>query len=117
MKSCRVLIVDDYVVVLRALRRVIAHAGHEVRMAEDAEAGFAMVEAELFDIVITDLDMGARDGIWLLERVRARQPDALRVLSSGSTSDVRLHLSSGLVQCLLAKPVEPEALRRVLRLR
>ena len=105
---------DDCAEVLRGLHRVLAYAGHVVTTAASAEAAIAMLDAQQFDVVVTDLDMPGAGGIWLLGKIRSYQPNAMRILSSGSAADLAEHVNSGLVQCVLAKPVHPDDLRRVL---
>jgi DNA-binding NtrC family response regulator len=76
----RILIVDDEAAVRFALTELLADAGHDVRDVEHAPAALAALEAQPVDLIISDLNMPAMDGLALLEEVRARHPGSLFVL-------------------------------------
>ena len=98
------LIVDDDPAFRRATTRQLSPYGKTVE-APSAETAVRFLDATMFDAVITDFEMPHQNGVWLLERVRERQPDARRVLMSGSEPQgLAAHIGSGLVQKWLPKP-------------
>jgi PAS domain S-box-containing protein len=75
----RLLVVDDELAVLRALRDLLAPA-HDVTIAAsgaEAEALLASPEHE-FDVVLCDLQMGDVPGATVFDRARARRPELAR---------------------------------------
>jgi two-component system, NtrC family, response regulator HydG len=76
----RILVVDDEPAVRFALTELIGDAGHHVRDAEHAPAALAALEGEPADLVISDLNMPAMNGLALLEEIRARHPGCLFIL-------------------------------------
>jgi two-component system, NtrC family, response regulator HydG len=76
----KILIVDDEPTVRFALTELLADAGHSVREAEHAPAALAALEGDRADVVISDLNMPAMNGMALLEEIRARHPDTLFIL-------------------------------------
>jgi DNA-binding NtrC family response regulator len=76
----RILVVDDEPAVRFALAELLTDAGHDVREAEHAPAALAALEGESADVVISDLNMPAMNGLALLEEVRARHGDTLFIL-------------------------------------
>lgn len=79
----RILIVDDEVDLGRALVRVLCGAGFEPVHCPDARDALRRLEQESFDVVLSDISMPALDGIHLLRRIRARDPDLPVVLITG----------------------------------
>ena len=59
----RILLVDDEVQILRALRRALAARGYVVVTAPDGEDAIAEVEAAMPDLVVLDLNLPGIDGM------------------------------------------------------
>jgi CheY-like chemotaxis protein len=72
MRRPRALLLDHDLVVLRLLGTELEAAGFEVRAATDGERGLALLLDELLDldVVVTALDLPARDGRALLRLIR-----------------------------------------------
>lgn len=66
----RLLVVDDELVLRRMLDRVLTAKGFEVRTAVDGYEAVAMLKAEPFDVVLSDMVMPQCDGRCLLEAMR-----------------------------------------------
>jgi len=73
----KVLIVDDHPIVRKGLRQMIEEALDMVVAGEAASGGeaLALTRAERFDVLVLDLTMPDGDGIEVLGRLRAEQPD------------------------------------------
>lgn len=81
--SVKVLVVDDDPVVRSLLKRGLDLAGYSVSVEEDAQTAYTTLEHEEFDIMISDITMYDRDGIWLLERSKALRPDTAVIMVTG----------------------------------
>ncbi len=79
--SGTVLVIDDEKNIRRTLRMVLEGEGIDVRDAETAEQGLAVLSDEGVDVVVTDIRLPGMSGIDLLQRIR-RTPEwaALPVL-------------------------------------
>jgi len=66
----RILVVDDEQVLRRMLDRVLTARGFEVRTSVDGHEAMAMLKAERFDVVLSDMVMPKCDGRCLLEAMR-----------------------------------------------
>jgi CheY-like chemotaxis protein len=66
----RLLVVDDEQVLRRMLDRVLTAKGFEVHTAVDGHEAMAMLKAERFDVVLSDVVMPQCDGRCLLEAMR-----------------------------------------------
>jgi two-component system response regulator HydG len=66
----RVLIVDDQRNMRTTLAMMLRGAGHEVEEAPDGDAAIERLSDETFDLVLTDLKMGGRDGLDVLRHAK-----------------------------------------------
>jgi two-component system, NtrC family, response regulator HydG len=70
----KILIVDDQRNMRTTLAMMLRGAGYEVDEAADGEMGSERGAHEAFDVVLTDLRMGTKDGIDVLRGVKEAQP-------------------------------------------
>jgi len=73
--SARVAVVDDEARVAEILAMVLKRSGYDVVTFTDPREAIAALEREPFDLLLTDLKMPHADGIEVLTRARAAQPD------------------------------------------
>jgi PAS domain S-box-containing protein len=112
----RVLVVDDEAVLGRMITRVLRSDGHDVTWVDSAEAALEHLRTRSFDVVISDLGLGAgRDGLELAQDVRRQWPRVRIVLASGSVSIDAASARRRGVHELLGKPYGADDLRRVVR--
>lgn len=102
----RLLCVDDEPNILSALRRLFRGAGYQIAVANSGAEGLQALEAEVFDLVISDMRMPEMDGSRFLEQVRARWPETIRILLTGyadiaSTIDA---INNGQIFRYISKP-------------
>ncbi len=67
----RLLLIEDYLPLSRALERGLREAGYGVDTATDGERGLALAEAAAYDVIVLDLMLPSMDGSAVLERLRA----------------------------------------------
>jgi response regulator RpfG family c-di-GMP phosphodiesterase len=82
-RQWRLLCVDDEPNILSSLRRLFRGAGYQIAVANSGAEGLQALEAEGFDLVISDMRMPEMDGSRFLEQVRARWPETIRILLTG----------------------------------
>jgi len=73
-RARRVLIADDSPLVLEIVKSILRGVQLVPSTAPDGEAAWSALEAELPDLLVTDVEMPRLDGLGLLRRVRARWP-------------------------------------------
>ena len=74
----RVLVVDDYPVMVRIVRALLAQIGFSnIEDAADGETAFKQIQERRYELVISDLHMDPVSGHELLKRVRA-EPEVSR---------------------------------------
>ncbi len=70
----RILVVDDELSMREVLEIYFSQEGHAVRTAADGLAGQALLDAEAFDLVVTDLRMPGAGGLEVLAHAQAHHP-------------------------------------------
>jgi DNA-binding NtrC family response regulator len=80
MSGLRIIVADDESAQREILQDILSDEGHEVRAFAAAGEALAALEAEPADLLLTDLRMPGMDGIELLRRARAADPELLIVL-------------------------------------
>src|SRR5512139_3951109 len=71
----RILVIDDDETVRDVLRSFLTGEGFHVVLAEDGEAGIALIREEKFDVVLTDLVMPQVSGMEVLKEAATICPD------------------------------------------
>ena len=86
----KVLIVEDDPLLLITLTHQFEDAGYEVVSAADGEEGVALFLKERPDAAVVDVMMPKKDGVEMLEEVRAKSPELktpVIVLSNANDMD------------------------------
>lgn len=108
------LLVDDDEDVREHIARFLAQRrpSQRVLTAADAREAIAILEAQAVDIVLSDQRMAGRDGVSLLQEVRARWPRTTRIVMT-AYADVVMALraiNEGHVHAFLEKPIHGDVL-------
>lgn len=100
------LFVDDEANILSSLKRLFRPLGYRILTAESGAAGLQVFEQNAIDLVISDMRMPEMDGAAFLEKVRARWPDAVRILLTGyaDVTSTIAAINKGEIYRYIAKP-------------
>ena len=85
--NCAVLLIEDEEVLARNIALYLERRGFEVRIAHSAEAGLAALEDFHPEVIVLDFNLPGLDGLQALERIRARDAEALVVMTTGHGSE------------------------------
>ena len=109
--SARILVVDDEEHVRSIIGATLERQGYDVRLAAGSREALEMMERDTFDLVLTDIVMQDGNGIDLLERIHAQQPN-LPVVIVTVIHDIGVVIDSmrGGAYDYLLKPFESERL-------
>ncbi len=108
----RLLFVDDENMVLDGLRRALhgMQKEWEMHFVDNASAALQALDKEPYDAVVSDMRMPLMDGAQLLEQVKQRYPDVVRMILSGQSSREAVYRSIAPAHQFLSKPCDPQEL-------
>jgi PAS domain S-box-containing protein len=111
----RVLAVDDEVALGAMIARMLVSEGHEVTVVTSAEEALALLEAGGFEVIVSDISLGACMTGWdLVDEVRERWPAVPIILASGWGAQIAPEEATTRgVAAVLAKPYRMAELRQV----
>jgi two-component system response regulator AtoC len=78
--SAHLLVVDDDPVTIDLLREVLSKEGYEVSTALSGEEAIAQGTDHFFDLIITDVRMGEKNGVEVLRFFRKSAPDTTVIM-------------------------------------
>jgi two-component system response regulator HupR/HoxA len=115
-QAATVLVIDDEVRSLEALRRVLAE-DFEVIGARDATEAEAVLKGEMVQVILCDQRMPGECGVAFLRRVRDQWPEPIRMIISGYTEadDIIAGVNEAGIHQYITKPWHPDRLIRSVR--
>jgi DNA-binding NtrC family response regulator len=114
MNKGRLLIVDDEKVAVRNLEHVMKKEGYEVVATQSGSNALAHLEAQPFDVVLTDLRMEKVDGMQILQRCRETSPDTEVIVITGFASlESAVEAMKHGAYYYIAKPFRLDEVRKV----
>lgn len=113
----RILIVDDDESVRDVISVLLREEGYHCDTASGAEMALDMAEREDTPLVISDMKMPGKDGLWLLENFRDKHPDTSIIMLTGygDTESAVDCLRRGAVDYLLKPPKLTDLIRSIER--
>jgi len=119
-RALRVLIIEDCTDTADSLAMLVRLWGHEAAVAYRGDSAVAMASERAFDVVLLDVGLPDVSGVEAAPKLRALpgMGRALIVVTSGfgRPSD-RARCQEAGCDAFLLKPVDPEAIRRLLAAR
>lgn len=111
----RVLVVDDEQIIVKRLKTLLEGLGYTVSAFTDSEAAIKKIEAEDFDLVVTDLKMRKNDGLKILETARKKDKNIRVIIITGLNNWDCLAeaLNKGASACI-SKPFKIEDLQQAI---
>jgi DNA-binding response OmpR family regulator len=115
----RILVVDDDVLVLEALKELLTSSGYEVRVATRGQEALEILDKERFHLLILDVVMPKMTGFHLCNEVRKRDDEmsAVKIIMLTAKTEARDLQSEEQCGCdlYLTKPIDPAELKELIR--
>lgn len=110
-ENIKLLVVDDELIVLESLRKLLSYHGFHVEAASSGHGALALIDKHEFDLVITDLAMPGMNGLELLTKVKEKRPDLTVVFMTayGTVKTAVQAIKQGAYD-FIEKPFEPNEL-------
>ena len=114
--SKRILLADDNKAIRDLVSGFLKFIGYEVAIAINGIEALAVFLASSFDLVLTDLEMPAMDGLSLAGHIKERSPNTPVILLTGADRETVLKkLEKGPVDSVIFKPFMMEDLQRTVQ--
>ena len=117
--SLRVLIAEDNVVNQEFAAEALRKLGHGVSVASDGEEALTMMRAQIFDLVLMDVQMPKLSGLDVTRRYRETEPEAFHTpivaLTAHSGGDDRHRCIEAGMDAVLTKPIDLRKLNSVVQ--
>ena len=115
--SCTVLLVDDELNFLSAMRRAFRHESWKLLTASQASDGLDLLARHGVGVVVSDQRMAGMSGTEFLNRVRKMYPDTIRILLTGYADFTTVidAVNQGDLYKVLSKPIDDNLLREHIR--
>lgn len=109
----RILFVDDEVMILQGLQRMLRPMkdNWEMAFAVSGSEALELMAKQPFDVVVSDMRMQEMDGADLLYRVKKEYPQVVRIILSGQSDREAALKSIKSAHQYLSKPCDPDMLK------
>lgn len=118
ISGLHVLVIDDQASNVLLLQRQLQKLGHEVAFAGNGRDALALVDRQVFDLIVCDCAMPVMDGYTFAQTLRERNDAAARLPILGYTagaheSEIERARAAGMNEILI-KPVDMGTLQRAI---
>jgi len=111
-----ILVVDDDAIVIKSCKRILEAEGYEVSTVPGADKALEALKNSDFDILLIDVKMPGRDGMYLMREIKKNWPEIPTIVMSGyptpETITEVLRLGATL---FIPKPFKPDELIKSVR--
>ena len=114
--GAKVLIVDDEQIAVRNLVHVMEKEGYTVSGTQNGHNALKLIEAQWFDVILTDLKMEKVDGMQILSKAKAVSPDTEVIMITGyATIQSGIQAMKKGAYDYVTKPFKLDEVRKVVR--
>ena len=116
MNTVKLLVVDDEDIVLESCQAVFELEGFEPVVVPSADKALETMKNENFALLLIDVKMPKKDGMYLMGKIKEQWPDIPIVLMSGyyTAETIKEAIKMG-AATFIAKPFEPDELVKTVR--
>ena len=113
----RLLVVEDDRASGRALKGLLTREGYEVELAEEGQTALQMLDAQFFDLVLTDLALGrGPDGMAVLARAKDLRPEtAVVMITAHGNEKIAVEAMKAGAEDYIPKPFDNDEIRVVVQ--
>lgn len=111
----RVVIVNDDEHTLQAMKECVTRAGHEVEAFAYFEPAKSYITRTPIDVLVTEVRLGAFNGLQLAILAKLDRPQAIALVLSGSDDPVLRTEATNIGAQFVLKPIGPDQLLRAIQ--
>src|SRR5512136_1931209 len=106
-----ILVVDDDAIVIKSCRRILEAEGYQVSTAPSADQALEMLKASDYDLLLIDVKMPKRDGMYLMREIKKNWPEIPTIIMTGyPTSETIAEVLKLGATLFIPKPFRPDEL-------
>ena len=111
-----ILLVEDEPAIQLAMKGLLRHEGHRITVASTGGDALKALDAEKFDVVLTDISLpGGISGLDVVRHVRSRDDTPVILITAfGSEKTAREAMAAGAFE-YVPKPFNNDAVREMVR--
>jgi two-component system CheB/CheR fusion protein len=113
VRALRLLVVEDHDDTAELLAELLGQRGHSVRVARSVSEALELVQAEVFDVVLSDVGLPDASGYDLMEKLRGSSIKGIVMTGWGRQLDIERGRAAGF-SAHLTKPVSLRRLEETL---
>ena len=111
MSAKKIMVIDDEEGLCRMMSAVLMDDGHAVRTFNDPQEAVDLFRPNIWDLVISDIKMPGIDGLEVLQRIKACEPDIpVIMITAFATVEMSIQALRKGAYDMLTKPFEPDEL-------
>lgn len=113
----RVMLVDDEMKIIAALRRLLRQEDYEIVTANTGDEALTLLECQPVSLIISDFRMPGMNGVDLLHQIRKRWPETIRIILSGysEVKSIIAAINEGAIYKFMTKPWNDEEIKLNIR--
>ena len=110
----KILVVDDEEGARELFNTILSDEGYDVTLANNGSDALTRMQADAFDLVVTDIKMPGMDGLQLLQEIRktGSKADVIMVTAYGEVESYLKAMSLGAAE-YINKPIRIKELKRI----
>jgi len=112
----KILVIDDETVVLNSCKKILSSEGFEVALVSTVDDALALLEQDGFSVLLIDIKMPKRDGLYLMDLLRERgERTPIVVMSGYQTEEAIDEVTRRGASFFIPKPFTPDELLSAVR--
>lgn len=112
----RVLVVDDEILAVKSLKRLLSKDGYAVETATKGKKALELIAAKLFGVILTDLVIDDISGLDILAAAKERAAETEVIIVTGYASvDTAIQATKEGAFHYLQKPIRPDEVRNIVK--
>lgn len=114
--TAKIVVVDDEKYICNIITEALTSSNYEVHSFSDVEKGISYIENNHVDLVLTDLVMGAKNGVDVIDVTQASHTDAVVILMTAHpTVEAAIQVLKKGAYDFLVKPFKLDLLRATIK--
>jgi DNA-binding NtrC family response regulator len=112
----KILVVDDDKLIRWSLKEILSQEGCEVDTVSTTTEALTHVENTDYNLYLTDIDIEDENGIEMLKKLKAVQPEAkIIILSAHPKNQIEPQLGDISILSIIEKPFQSEQIRGIVK--